>query len=229
MPNAPSPVTTTTWRSGRAARPRRRRACRRRGSRTSRSRDRSSREAQTREAQDVAAIGDRDRIGRSARRSAAKIRFGCMWPSFPAGASPQRGSRSSSRAGARRAATRSIRGRSRLAVAGSASRAPRAPAPDGKQLDRATSVLAQLLGVVADAQETRRREHGRRAVADLVVELAADRRSRGRPRPSRARASRRRRRLRSGTSPRLSWCRGRARRSIEKAHSAARARARRGR
>jgi hypothetical protein len=41
-------------------------------------------EAEAREAQDVATVGDRDRIGFSTSRSAAKMRFGCMWPSLPA-------------------------------------------------------------------------------------------------------------------------------------------------
>ena len=43
-----------------------------------------------------------------------------------------------------------------------------------EQFDFAAPVLAQFFGVVTDAQEARLRPHGRRAVAGLVVELAAD-------------------------------------------------------
>ena len=70
--------------------------------------------------------------------------------------------------------------------------ARRAPARvSAKQLDLAAAVLAQFLPVVGDADEARVRQHRRRAVARLVVELAADDDHAGRPPASRARAPRR--------------------------------------
>ena len=178
MPNAPSPRDTTTCRSGMSSA-----AATPYGMPTPRQpkapaveigpAHRSPRRAKLRMSPPSAIV---IASGFSTSRKAAKMRFGCMCPSFPARrASRARRRTSTSGARARRAAPWSSRIECRSRAWRSHRPAPTAQAPgcansstSPRRFSRSSSPLSAMRIQRAFGK------HRRRAVAQLVVELAAD-------------------------------------------------------
>ena len=208
MPKAPSPLTEITCRSGHAPAPRRSRtARRRRGSRRRRRPCRSRAcEPDAREAQEVAAVGDGDVVGIGDRGDGVEDR-----------------ARMDLAVGAGRRPVLAPRRRDALAVAPRAVRRPRPcrcsargcrrPRPWRRARAAAWRAVPARRGgcrsarPALSAMRMKRAfgKHRRRAVADLVVELAADHAARRRPRViAAARTAPTTEGWSAGTRPRLS-------------------------
>ena len=131
-------------------------------------------QAGAREAQEVAAIGDADVVRIGNRAMASKIARGWILPSAPVagallGRRPLAPARDGSGAGLGPGLVDC-----RLAVACGLDHRRKRELRRGEQFGLAAAIVDQFAGIVGEADEARMREHRGRAIADLIIELAAD-------------------------------------------------------